>query len=166
MHDGIMVNESLAILEYLERQFPNANPLLSSDRKLQARALSLSHETEILAKLNSEVSSRTLFAKEGQYTKEQVQESVKKVWMRAKSHQRFLQGVTSVLQRQVYDELDVWEGHLDENAKQYKGGWLVGDKLSIADLSLYPYIATYTDRLGLKLTPRYQRLDKWNSQVR
>ncbi|TPX46152.1 hypothetical protein SeLEV6574_g03367 [Synchytrium endobioticum] len=143
VHDGVMVNESLAILEYLERQFPHATPLLSTDRKLQARALSLSHESDSLGKVNSELTARTIFAKQGQYTGEQVGESAQK----------------------VYDELDAWESHLKDNASQYKAGWLVGNEISIADISLYPYISNYATRLGLKLSPRYQLLDKWLSQI-
>ncbi|TPX32036.1 hypothetical protein SmJEL517_g04775 [Synchytrium microbalum] len=144
IHDGVVVNESVAILEYLERH-GGGNPLLPADRKLQARALSLLHEVDSnLGKANGELNARTLFAKESEkFTKEQVEESAKK----------------------VYDELDVWEGHLTTNAKSYKGGWFVGDKVSVVDISLYPYISNYTERLGLKLVPRWSRLDKWNSQM-
>ncbi len=122
-HGDAVLWESLAILEYLDEVFPEP-PLMGTDRVTRARARNRLHESGGLKS-----KGMALFA----------------YLMRTPNAERDASHLRE-LHRSFIDELSAWEQYYADSP------WVAGDDLSLADISVYVYVAT-AHRLGLVLGP-------------
>jgi len=141
--DGdIAIYESLAIIEYLDRAYPD-KPLLPKNRQESALALTRMHEASYLESAIVDLTSR--------YSTQVKKEDWKKE-------------VVEPMKKKVFDELAMWETHL--KGKQF----LAGDNISLADVAVYPWLS-YAVRFGLILTDfpsvasYVERFDKRQSAI-
>jgi maleylacetoacetate isomerase len=129
-HDGVVLTQSLAIIEYLDEIFPEP-PLLPADppsrARVRAAALIVAAEVHPLGNLRVQ---RWLRDEMGQ------DEAAITRWL----HQWMGDGLTA----------------LEHMANQYGGCCVIGDQVSIADLALVPQLYN-ARRFGLSLTV-YPRL--------
>ncbi|MDI1479665.1 glutathione S-transferase family protein [Polyangium sp. y55x31] len=110
VHDGLVIAESNAIVEYLEERFPDS-PLLPRDISARAKVRQLAAEADgYIAPVQRKLFQETLF------TKEEARDATKI----AEAHAAIL------------EELARWEARLT-------GDWLAGD-LSLADFATYPHV--------------------------
>lgn len=147
LHDGVVITQSHAILLYLEENFPNF-PLLPSsaggiDAQLRSQALARTFEADDtivrrmrdVVKINSGFLSATA---NGDASLISAAEEKMKTAIEA-----------------FGEELDIWEQYFSENSKEYpSSGWLVGPRLSLADIALFPIINMCVMRMGLRLNKR------------
>lgn len=110
-HDGFRLWESIAILEYLEERFPERPLLPQGDAKARATARRLMAETDAyLGKALGELMEQTLFHK------------------------------GPVDAAALAEAQDAVVAEFDRFAAELKGDWFVGDRLSLADLTIYPTV--------------------------
>jgi len=133
---GTVMYESLAIIQYIENEIESKVTLMpKGGKRLRARALMRMNEANNVSAVVGEVVY---------YLRRTAPDQINEDYLRVKS-------------QSVYKEIALWESYLDA------GDFLVGDEISIADISFFPTIA-YTVRLGFDLTkfPRlhayYQRM--------
>jgi glutathione S-transferase len=135
--DGVVVNESFAILDFIERRYP-APPLVSKEPRAMARELSLSHEAETFACAYEGLEA--LFERDSGAMSE--------------DERRSIAGCLAAVEW----ELDLWEKRASEST------FITGDALSMADVSFYPTLA-YMLRRGLSLEER-PALDAYQRRMR
>lgn len=124
--DGTVINESFAVLHWLELRYPEF-PLLPGDAAGLARALSRAHEAESFACAYEPL--EVLFeVKPGAVTGPQ---------------REALAGALAAIE----GELALWEGRAAE------AGFIAGPMLTLADCAFYPTLA-YMQRRGLRLAGR------------
>ncbi len=128
--------ESLAMLEYIDLCYPEP-PLLGTDRLGRARALNRLHES---AGLKS--AGMRLFA----------------YLMRTPESERD-GALVAGMRDDFRAELGWWERYYDGDT------WAAGPALSMADLSVFVYVAT-ASRLGLALDPDFPRVRAMFAQMR
>ncbi|MDI1442742.1 glutathione S-transferase family protein [Polyangium sp. 6x1] len=110
VHDGLVIAESNAIVEYLEERFPES-PLWPRDVATRAKARQLAAEADgYIAPVQRRLFQETL------YTKEEARDATK----------------IAEAQAAILEELARWEARLT-------GDWLAGE-LSLADFAAYPHI--------------------------
>lgn len=141
VHDGVAVYETNAILEYLDYAFPNP-PLLPTDLGERGKALVRINEAS-----NYVMAAFMAFYRH-RMNKGDEAERLKLVGG-------------------IRDELAKWEGFLEKSGGQY----LVGNAFSLADISLYPYVAGairgQMDMQGLpRLSDFYERVSQRESAKR
>ncbi|WP_439546846.1 maleylacetoacetate isomerase [Sandarakinorhabdus sp.] len=129
-HDGVVLTQSLAIIEYLDELFPDP-PLLPADpaNRARARAAALIVAAEVHPLGNLRVQR----------------------WLRSEMGQDDA-AVSGWLHHWMADGLAA----LEAMAQQFGGRCLIGDDISIADLALVPQLYN-ARRFNLSLT-RYPRL--------
>ncbi len=113
--DGFALHESSAILEYLDERFPDGPPLFPGDVRARAIARRLIREADTYVMESSSDLTGELFS-----TKPAADWDQEKI---AGGKQK------------VLEELARFEGYLTNE-------WLAGPRVSAADLSLYPMLAT------------------------
>lgn len=135
-HGEAVLKEMLAIVEYLEMMHPEP-PLMPSERVANALALDRLHESAQL-----KTAGMRLFA----------------ALMRAPDHKGDEPEIMA-MQQTFHDELQWWETYAQQ------APWLAGNAMSLADLSVFVYVATAV-QLGLKLADRYGALERWYARMR
>jgi len=136
-HDGLVLTQSLAIIEYLDEVFPDP-PLLPADAagRARARAAALIVAAEVHPLGNLRV-------------------------------QRWLKGEMGQDDAAVTRWLHQWMGDglaaVENMAAQYGGRCVIGDRISVADLALVPQLYN-ARRFGLSLD-RFPRLLACESTV-
>ncbi len=136
-HGGVSVYETFAILEYLEYAYPNP-ALLPESRQLRALALTRLHESG-----NLKAAGMKLFR------------YLMKTRASALEHHEI-----DELALQLHDELFFWEHYYGISR------WAVGSSLTLADLSVFTYLATSV-HLGLALDEqRYPHLRRFYESMR
>lgn len=130
------VNESLAILVYLETYYPMPAllPPIES-RKYRARILSLLQETENLHNAYDALEDAFFEARA------------------SNSMEAFVSSIRPALVKDLFKELDFWETYASKSAR-YIGG---GIEFSLADCALYPILG-YMLRRGFEFDERWPAL--------
>lgn len=135
--DGVTVNESFAILDFLERRYPEP-AMLSRDPERMARELARAHEAETFACAYEGLEA--LFEKDpGAMSDEERALIVRSL-------------------AAVDWEMSLWEKRASESL------FIAGDSVSMADVSFYPTLA-YMLRRGLVLRD-YPSLDAYQRRMR
>lgn len=136
-HDGVVLTQSLAIIEYLDELFPDP-PLLPADpaNRARARAAALIVAAEVHPLGNLRVQR----------------------WLRDEMGQDDA-AVSGWLHHWMADGLAA----LEAMAQQFGGRCLIGDDISIADLALVPQLYN-ARRFNLSIT-RYPRLQACEAMV-
>lgn len=127
--DGTILNESLAILSWLEFRYPEAPLLDRADPAVLARQLCYVQESETAACHYEPLESLFLKRPEAMTEGERAQ----------------IRGALG----DVRWELDLWERRLQENSPA-GGGFIAGPERSLADCAFYPLLG-YMVRRGLRL---------------
>ncbi|MBL8683920.1 MAG: glutathione S-transferase family protein [Myxococcales bacterium] len=135
--DGVVVSESFAILEFIERRYPEP-ALLSREPAAMARELARTHEAETFACAYEGLES--LFVTDPSAMSEGDRREI----------ERCLAAVEW--------ELDLWESRANEST------FIAGEALTMADVSFYPTLA-YMLRRGLSLAAR-PKLDAYQRRMR
>jgi glutathione S-transferase len=137
--DGVAINESLAILQYLEIRYPDP-PLLPSrdDPPALARALAFAQEAETTAGVYDPL--ETFFHVEPDALSDERRTAIA--------------SALSDLER----DLSLWE------ARAASARFIASDAFTLADCALYP-VLSYMQRRGLSLSP-YPALDAYERRVR
>lgn len=137
--DGVVINESLAILQYLELRYPDP-PLLPprDEARALARALAFAQEAETTACAYDPL--ETFFHERPEALSDQRRAAVA--------------GTLSDLER----DLSLWESRAGSTR------FISSDAFTLADCALYP-VLSYMGRRGLSLA-RYPALDAYERRVR
>lgn len=133
---SVTVDESLAILHYLEREYPQPSLLPTSPRAL-ARALSLTQASENLRAAYRPMEA--LFLKRSEQT-----EAMRKAAAAAPAA--------------VFKELEYWERYASAHS------FIAGDTFTLADCAFYPALAYQLHR-GLPLSERFAGLSAYAQRV-
>lgn len=137
------INESLAILTYLETYYPQT-PLLppTEQRKCRARVLSLVQESENLHNAYDELEDAFFDAREMNTT------------------QTFHANIRPALLKTLYKELQFWEKYASES-----GGFIAGGQsITLADCAFYPLLG-YMLRRGFEFEERWQGLKRYHERM-
>jgi glutathione S-transferase len=137
------VNESLAVLSYLETYYPQT-PLLPpiEQRKPRARILSLVQETENLHNAYDALEDAFFEAREGNKTTE------------------FKTVTRPALLEPLYTELEFWETYAS-NSTGFIGG---SHEFTMADCAFYPILG-YMVRRGFEFNERWPGLKRYHAAV-
>jgi glutathione S-transferase len=129
--DRTKVNESLAILFYLETFYPDRKPLLPSldQRPYRARVLSLIQETENL-----------------HYAYDALEDAFFESRNAKDTPQEFTSTIRPSLLKSLFSELKFWETYASKSKKFIAGG----EEFTLADCAFYPILA-YMMRRGFDL---------------
>jgi glutathione S-transferase len=137
------VNESLAVLTYLETYYPQTTLLPPIEqRKYRARILSLIQETENLHNSYDALEEAFFEARESNRTKE------------------FKETTRPALLQAIFKELVFWESYASKSTK-FIGG---GDAFTLADCAFYPILG-YMVRRGFELDERWPGLNRYHAAV-
>lgn len=123
--DGAVLCESLAMLEHIDEVCPEP-PLLGTDAVSRGQARNRLHESATVKQRGM-----SLFA----------------YLMRTPDDQRDQARVHAMF-ADLCRELDIWNGYYE------RSGWAAGSALSLADITIYAYLAT-ASHLGLSMTGRF-----------
>ena len=133
--DSYSVNESLAICEFLERLYPNQGTQLTPDEpKALAKVLQRKYELQNLTRKSGDYIHYKFFRGDGAEPIDPVK--------------------ASKLLTEYLDELKIWDKYAAES------DYIAGDKLSIADLIMFPDLAIAV-RFGLDLAKIAPNLNKY-----
>jgi glutathione S-transferase len=140
------VNESLAILHYLETFYPSPNykPLLPSleQRTHRARALSLMQETEDLI---------------------HAYEALEEAFFSSRTNKTPLEFINTIrppLLKEIYAELKFWEGYASRSLRFIAGG----NEFTLADCAFYPILG-YMFRRGFVFDDKWPALKRYYETV-
>lgn len=140
-HGDIIVNESIAIIDYLQVLYGSTGPqLLPTEAALQAPVLQRKYEVINLRKKAMEDYLYQIW--QGK-TKDMSEEELKK------------------RKDAIAEEVGRWEGYL---AKIGDGAYIAGKEFTVADLVFFPVVA-FMVRLGFKLAPRFPCLQAYHELV-
>ena len=137
------VNESLAILTYLETYYPQT-PLLPpiEEKNSRARVLSLVQETENLHNAYDELEDAFFEARE------------------TKKMQVFCANTRPTLLETLYKELQFWEKYASESE-----GFIAGENIiTLADCAFYPLLG-FMLRRGFEFDERWQGLKRYHERM-
>jgi len=137
------INESLAILTYLEKYYPQT-PLLppTEQRKFHARVLKLVQETENLHNAYDELEDAFFDARVKNTT------------------QIFHDTTRPALLRTLYKELQFWEKYASES----EGFIASGQSITLADCAFYPLLG-YMLRRGFEFNERWKGLKGYHERM-
>ena len=167
-----IVNESIAILQYIEDYYPAEQPLLPPlrDRVLRAEVLSLIQESENIHWIYDDLEDAFFEAKSGDTENSRV-----KRWT------EFVENIRPELIRKVEEELQHWEVYLGGTIDGQQGGglravrraqrtgpFLAGTEyMTLADCAFYPILA-YMEHRGFRVdgvdgegTTKWPALEKY-----
>jgi len=138
------VNESLAVLMYIETYYPDT-PLLPAldQRKYRARILSLIQETENLHNAYDALEEAFFDARDSHTTVE----------FKTKTRPPLLQS--------LYKELAYWETYASQSTGGFIGG---GQEFTLADCAFYPILG-YMLRRGFEFGQRWPGLQRYHAAV-
>jgi glutathione S-transferase len=138
------VNESLAILFYLETYYPDRKALLPpmDQRSARARVLSLIQETENL-----------------HYAYDNLEDAFFESRNNNTPHE-FIHTIRPPLIKALFEELRFWETYAS-NSKKFIAG---GEEFTLADCAFYPLLA-YMLRRGFELDGKWPGLNRYYNAV-
>lgn len=131
-----VVYETFAVLEYVDFAFP-APPLMPADPMARARALTRLHESSHLRSLGMDLFS----------------------WLAETLEMQRSAGRMEAMVAALHRELTFWDRCYGQ------GAWAAGDALSLADLSVFPFVATVS-QLGLDLPEWYPNLQRFHAAMK
>ncbi|MCC2097935.1 MAG: glutathione S-transferase family protein [Hyphomicrobiales bacterium] len=165
-HDGRVVIESSLICEYLDDAFPEP-PLVPADPWAKARMRLWSKMVdEHLFEATRELSFSAMFRERMKnMTDEQREGRFKNTGdpiKRARLESTYAEGVDSPY---VYQGIGEFEIAFSKMEKDLAGGsgWLVGDRMTLADINMMPFVArlAYLDLLDVWIRDRPATQDWW-----